>query len=81
MHGLEINGGTSEEKKGEGMGHHGVTTWSRFTHVDSQGGDQINNDLYLADMKDLWRLVANRGKNGVAKESSEVNLWGAWVPK
>lgn len=81
MHGLEMNGGMSEEKKGDGMGHHGVTTRSKFTCVDNQGGDQINHELYLADMEDVWRLLANHGKDGVAEDSSEANLWEASVPK
>ena len=67
MHAFDMCGGMSEEKKGDGAVHH--------------GGDQIIDELCLADLEELWQRVANLGKDGVVEESSEANLWGVRVPK
>ena len=74
MHGIDMCGGTSEENKGDDTSHQGVIIRSKLPHVDGQGGDQINAEQCLANMEELWRIMANPGKNGVAEESSEVNL-------
>jgi hypothetical protein len=54
MHGIDMCGGMSEEKKGDGAGHHGMTFRSRLPRVDGQGGSQFNDELCLADMEELF---------------------------
>lgn len=81
VHDLNMSGGTSEEKKGDSVSHQGVTIRSRLPYADGQGGDQINVEKCLVDMEELRWLVANLGKDGVAEESSEANLWGTGVPE
>ena len=76
-HAFNMCGGMSDEEKGGGTGHHGMTIQRRLTRVDSQGDDQLIDEVCLADSKELWQRVANLGKDGVVEEYSEENLWEA----
>jgi hypothetical protein len=77
MHAFDMCGGMNEDVKGNDAGHHGMTIRSRLIRVDGQGGDQPNDEFCLVDLEELWQRVVNHGKDGVAEDYSEENLWGA----
>ena len=81
VHAYDMCGDMSEDEKGDGVDHLGMTTWRRVTRVEGQGGDRLNDELCLADSEELWQHMVNLGKDGMAEEYSKANLWGALVPE